>query len=103
MKILELTMRERQPPHTAQLSKWLYHCDWHRLHHSLNLRPPAPTLPLSRNNLLRLHTGDDLVTLYETGPVVGVAKLHAMGEDLGKPSRWAHSALILPDRIASCR
>lgn len=41
---------------TAQLPKWLHHYNWHRPHHSLNLRPPAMTLPLKRNNLLRLHT-----------------------------------------------
>ena len=40
---------------TAQLPRWLHHYNWHRPHHSLNLRPPALTLPLSRNNLLRLH------------------------------------------------
>ena len=40
---------------TAQLPKWLHHYNWHRPHHSLNLRPPALTLPLTRKNLLRLH------------------------------------------------
>ena len=39
----------------AQLPKWLHHYNWHRPHHSLNLRPPALTLPLTRKNLLRLH------------------------------------------------
>ena len=40
---------------TAQLPKWLHHYNWHRPHHSINLTPPALTLPISVNNLLRLH------------------------------------------------
>jgi transposase InsO family protein len=40
----------------AQLPKWLHHYNWHRPHHSLKLRPPALTLPMTRKNLLRLHT-----------------------------------------------
>jgi transposase InsO family protein len=40
----------------AQLPKWLHHYNWHRPHHALNLRPPALSLPLSRKNLLRLHS-----------------------------------------------
>ncbi len=37
------------------LDPCLHRYNWHRPHHSLKLRTPATTLPLSMNNLLTLH------------------------------------------------
>jgi transposase InsO family protein len=38
------------------LAPWLHRYNWHRPHSALHLRSPISTLPLSLNNLLRLHT-----------------------------------------------
>ena len=40
----------------AHLLPWLHRYNWHRPHHSLNLKPPISKLPQNQNNLLRLHT-----------------------------------------------
>jgi transposase InsO family protein len=43
--------------HRAEhLPRWLHRYNWHRPHSSLGLKPPVSRLPLSRNNLLTLHT-----------------------------------------------
>jgi transposase InsO family protein len=41
---------------TATLPLWLHRYNWHRPHQSLNMNPPASRLPLSADNLVRLHT-----------------------------------------------
>ena len=38
------------------LLPWLHDYNWHRPHASLGYNPPISRFPLSRNNLLRLHT-----------------------------------------------
>jgi transposase InsO family protein len=40
----------------AALAPWLHHYNWHRPHYSLSLKPPASRLPLSPDDLLKLHT-----------------------------------------------
>jgi transposase InsO family protein len=40
---------------SAHLAPWLHRYNWHRPHHSLQLKPPISKLPLTLNNLLRLH------------------------------------------------
>jgi transposase InsO family protein len=40
----------------AHLQPWLHRYNWHRPHHSLNLKPPISKLPQNQNNLLILHT-----------------------------------------------
>ena len=40
----------------AHLKPWLHRYNWHRPHHSLQLKPPISKLPQNHNNLLRLHT-----------------------------------------------
>ena len=46
--------------HSAQRAKgllpWLHAYNWHRPHSALNNKPPISTLPLLRNNVLRLHS-----------------------------------------------
>ena len=41
---------------TAYFAEWLHRYNWHRPHASLGGQPPISRLPLSRDNLLRLHT-----------------------------------------------
>jgi len=41
---------------SAMLGDWIHHYNWHRPHSSLGAKPPMSRLPLSQNNLLRLHT-----------------------------------------------
>jgi transposase InsO family protein/transposase-like protein len=41
---------------TAMLDRWLHRYNWHRPHSSLGNKPPVSRLPLSKNNLLMLHT-----------------------------------------------
>jgi transposase InsO family protein len=40
----------------AQLPVWLHRYNWHRPHSSLKSKPPISRLPLTEDNLLRLHT-----------------------------------------------
>jgi len=43
--------------HRAEhLPRWLHRYNWHRPHSSLGLKPPISRLPLTRNNLLTLHS-----------------------------------------------
>jgi transposase InsO family protein len=39
-----------------QLPRWLHHYNWHRPHSSLGGLPPISRIPLSRGNVLRLHS-----------------------------------------------
>lgn len=39
----------------AELPRWLHRYNWHRLHGSLDSKPPISRLGLAGNNLLRLH------------------------------------------------
>ncbi len=39
-----------------ELPVWLHRYNWHRPHGSLKSKPPISTLPLDRDNLLRLHS-----------------------------------------------
>ncbi len=41
---------------TAQLLPWLHSYNWHRPHTALKNKAPISRLPLSRDNLMRLHT-----------------------------------------------
>lgn len=45
---------------SSQRTRWLHHYlhfyNWHRQHQALDRKPPATRLPLSVNNLLRIHT-----------------------------------------------
>jgi len=41
---------------TAELAPWLHRYNWHRPHASLKAMPPISRLPLTEDNLLRLHT-----------------------------------------------
>jgi transposase InsO family protein len=41
---------------TAELPRWLHRYNWHRPHASIGSMPPISRLPLTGNNLLRLHT-----------------------------------------------
>jgi len=41
---------------TAELPRWLHRYNWHRPHGSIGSMPPISRLPLTGNNLLRLHT-----------------------------------------------
>jgi transposase InsO family protein len=41
---------------TATLPLWLHRYNWHRPHQSLHMNPPISRLPLSADNLVRLHT-----------------------------------------------
>jgi transposase InsO family protein len=40
----------------AELPVWLHRYNWHRPHGSLRSKPPISRLPLTENNLLRLHS-----------------------------------------------
>ena len=40
---------------TAELPRWLHRYNWHRPHGSIGSMPPISRLPLTGNNLLRLH------------------------------------------------
>ncbi|HEY1707950.1 MAG TPA: integrase core domain-containing protein, partial [Rhizomicrobium sp.] len=40
---------------TAELPRWLHRYNWHRPHASIGSMPPISRLPLTGNNLLRLH------------------------------------------------
>lgn len=40
---------------TAELPRWLHRYNWHRPHGSIGSLPPISRLPLTGNNLLRLH------------------------------------------------
>ena len=40
---------------TAELTRWLHRYNWHRPHGSIGSMPPISRLPLTGNNLLRLH------------------------------------------------
>lgn len=41
---------------TAELPRWLHRYNWHRPHGSIGSMPPISRLPLTGNNLLRLHS-----------------------------------------------
>jgi transposase InsO family protein len=41
---------------TAQLPIWLHRYNWHRPHSGLGAKPPISRIPLTGNNLLRLHS-----------------------------------------------
>lgn len=41
---------------TAELPRWLHRYNWHRPHASIGSMPPISRLPLTGNNLLRLHS-----------------------------------------------
>jgi transposase InsO family protein len=40
----------------AELPRWLHRYNWHRPHASLGGKPPISRLPITRNNLLTLHS-----------------------------------------------
>jgi transposase InsO family protein len=40
----------------AHLPNWTHMYNWHRPHASLNSKPPISRLPLTEDNLLRLHS-----------------------------------------------
>jgi transposase InsO family protein len=40
----------------ATLPLWLHRYNWHRPHHSLGMNPPYSRLPLTADNLVRLHS-----------------------------------------------
>lgn len=40
----------------AALPRWNHFYNWHRQHHGIGCQPPMSRLPLSRNNLLTLHS-----------------------------------------------
>jgi transposase InsO family protein len=62
-RFIQTSLREWAYAHSYQSSNlrasrllpFLHHYNWHRPHHSLNLRPPASRLRLPLNNLLSLH------------------------------------------------
>jgi len=41
---------------TAELPRWMHRYNWHRPHGSIGSMPPISRLPLTGNNLLRLHS-----------------------------------------------